>query len=74
MPKNAYVGVTITMGNKCRSRGVITKLASHTQPYTNRKADVLHPPAKFLYMAKSVLIPSNNDKPTVVDPSTKFTV
>ena len=44
MPKSPYIGVTITIGYKCHSRGVITKLISHTHTCTNRKAGVLDPP------------------------------
>ena len=40
MPKSPYIGVTITIGYKCHSRGVITKLISHTHTCTNRKAGV----------------------------------
>ena len=49
MPKSPYIGVTITIGYKCHSRGVITKLISlHT--CTNRKAGVLDSPSKIVYM------------------------
>ena len=52
MTKSPYIGVTITIGYKCHSRGVITKLISHTHTCTNRTAGVLDPPSKILYTEK----------------------
>ena len=52
MPKSPYIGMTITIGYKCHSRGVITKLISHTHTCTNRKAGILDPTSKIVYMKK----------------------